>query len=359
MKVKYVVYAVMLIGLGVLVSYRIISNKNQGGKTGKMPAGTGTAMRVDGVVVQPVRFANALSVSGTIDANEQVSLRSQVSGTVVGLYFEEGSAVRKGQPLLQIDNAELKAQLAQARTRQELSARNEERARRLLGTEAISQQDYDIALADFKALQSQTQLINAQLAKTTIRAPFAGTIGLRSISVGEFLSPETVIARLVNTHPLKITFSVPEKYAAQTKTGTKLTFTVSGSEKKHAATVYAIEPSIEAATRTVQLRARAENPDGELRPGAFANVELPVSTIENALFVPTEAIVPVQNGKKVFVARNGKATEVKVETSTRRQKDILVTAGLQAGDTVLTTGVMSLKAETPVNVTVVGKQPVR
>lgn len=335
----------------MLVGYRIVKNKKSKENIAERK-NAASALVVNAVVVKPERFANSLSISGTIEANEEIALRSQTSGIVTALYFEEGSVARQGQSLLQIDNSELKAQLSQAQTRQNLSAQNERRASQLLEKEGISQQDYDIALADSKALQAQTQLIRAQLAKTTVKAPFTGTIGLRAISVGEYVSPDIVIANLVNTNPLKLTFSVPEKYAAQIKNNVKLTFTVSGSEKKYVATVYAIEPSIEAATRTMQLRARAENSAGELRPGAFANISLPLSVIEKALLVPTEAVVPVQNGKKVFVVRNGKAQEVKVETATRREKDILITSGLQAGDTVLTTGVMSLKPATPVKVVV-------
>jgi membrane fusion protein, multidrug efflux system len=353
MKLKYLIYATLVIGLSAMVGYRIVKNKNREGTEGKGGPGkgnAGSAVRVNGVVVQPQRFANSVFISGTLDANEQVSLRSQVSGVVTNLYFKEGSVAKKGQPLIQIDNSELKAQLSQAETRQNLAAENLKRATQLLEKGAISKQEFDIVSADLKSLQAQTQLIRAQIAKTTIRAPFNGTIGLRAISEGEYLSPETVVARLVNTHPLKLTFSVPEKYASQLKVNTNLTFTVSGSDQKYKARVYAIEPSIEATTRTLQLRAQVPNPDGELRPGAFANVELPLSIIEDALLVPTEAVVPVQNGKKVFVKQQGKAKEVMVETSTRREKDILITSGLQVGDTVLTTGVMSLRSGTPVTV---------
>ncbi|MES2730906.1 MAG: efflux RND transporter periplasmic adaptor subunit [Bacteroidota bacterium] len=360
MKVKHIVYIILIIGLGTLVGYRILTNKSKADSAGKNGSGKETAgkggssspLRVNGVVLKPQRFANSIAVSGSIEANEQVMIRSQVAGLVRGIYFQEGSKVSKGKVLLQIDNAELEAQLAQALTRQKLAAENTKRAELLVKKGGISQQEYDIVRADLETLQAQTQLIRAQLDKTTIRAPFDGTIGLRTISDGEYLSPTTVVAKLVNTNPVKLTFSIPEKYANLVKNNTTLSFTLSESEKKYTAVVYAMEPSIEATTRTLQLRARADNPNGELIPGAFATVELPLTVIEDALLVPTEAIVPIQNGKKVFVVENGQAKEVKVETSTRRDKDILVTTGLQAGDTVLTTGVMALKPQTPVKVTI-------
>src|SRR5690606_14790808 len=157
---------------------------------------------------------------------------------------------------------ELRAQLIQAQSRQNLAAENERRAQLLLKKEAISQEEYEVAQADLKALQAQTQLIRAQLDKTTVKAPFSGRIGLRSVSQGEYLTPQTIVTNLVNSDPVKITFSVPEKYSGQVKVNTELTFTVSGSDKKFSAKVYAIEPRIDAATRTLQLRAKAANPDG-------------------------------------------------------------------------------------------------
>lgn len=358
MKIKYFVFALLLIGIGSLVFYRISKNKEvnaAGNGRGPGGKGGGMAMRVDGVVLQPQEFANTLSVSGSIEANEQVAVRGQVSGLVRSISFQEGSPVKKGQVLVKIDDTELRAQLSEARTRQSLAAENERRASLLLEKEAISREEYDLARAELQATQAQTQLVRAQLAKTSVVAPFSGRIGLRNISEGEYLVPTTIVANLVSTDPVKLTFSVPEKYASQVQTGTRLTFTVAGSGQKNFATVYAIEPAIEATTRTLQLRARAANPKGNLLPGSFADIELPLTTIPDALLVPTQAIIPVQNGKKVFVARGGKAQEVMVETATRTAKDLLITSGLKAGDTVLTTGIMTLKADTPVKVRIVQK----
>jgi membrane fusion protein, multidrug efflux system len=365
MKIRYLVYALLIFGFGFLVVYRISANKRiaesgggpGGGRGGAGGGGKGgPAMRVNGVVVQPQEFANALTVNGTIDANEQVELRGQVSGLVRSISFKEGSAVKKGQVLVKVDDTELRAQLSQAQTRQNLAAENARRAGLLLEKEAISREEYDVARAELKSAQAQIQLVQAQLAKTTIRAPFAGRVGLRAISEGAYLSPETVIANLVNTDPVKITFSVPEKYATQVKINTPLTFTIAGSNTKYKAVVYAIEPGINASTRTLQLRARAANPNGELLPGSFANVLLPLSVIPDALLVPTEAVIPVQNGKKVFVSQNGKAKETIIETGTRTESDLLVTSGLNPGDTVLTTGIMTLKDGAPVKVKIAKEQ---
>ncbi|HEX9979012.1 MAG TPA: efflux RND transporter periplasmic adaptor subunit [Flavobacterium sp.] len=352
MKIKHIVYALLIIGLGAFIFYRISENKSGendakekgGGEMNKKPS------VISGIVLQPREFADNLALSGSIEANEQVDIRSEVSGVVESINFSEGSTVSKGQVLFRVNDTELRAQLAQAKTRQNLASENERRANLLLQKEAISREEYDIASADFKTAQAQTQLINAQLSKTSIRAPFSGKIGLRSISRGTYVTPETVVAKLVNMNQVKITFSIPEKYAAQMKTGNALSFTTAGSREEFKARIYAIEPEVEIETRTLRLRAIAENPEGKLLPGTFANVILPLDRISDALLVPTEALIPIQNGKKIFISENGKAKEVIVETGARTEKDILVTSGLKAGDTVLTTGVMTLKDGAPVKV---------
>ena len=349
MKIKYIVYAILILGSGSFIAYRITENKNTEGNSTEKSA-KNKAMTVSGMVVQLQTFDNNLSLSGSIEANEQVEIRSEVSGIVESINFKEGSFVSRGQLLFKVNDIELRAQLGQAKTKQGLAAENERRANLLLQKEAISQEEYDVARADFKSAQAQTQLINAQIAKTSIRAPFSGKIGLRSISPGTYVTPIVMVANLVNTGKLKITFSIPEKYAAQVKNNADLSFTVVGSAQKYNATVYAIEPSVATTTRTLQVRALADNKEGKLLPGTFANIELPLEIIKEAIVVPTEAIIPVQNGKKLFIARHGKAHEVMVETATRTDASILVLSGLKAGDTVLTSGVMSLKSDSKVKV---------
>lgn len=349
MKLKNIFYTLLIIGFVAFITYRIVENKSgDSGPKGK--DGKNKSMTVNGIVVKAQTFDNNLSLSGSIEANEQVDIRSEVSGIVEGIYFKEGSNVSKGQLLFKVNDLELRAQLAQAKTKEGLASENERRAKLLLQKEAISQEEYDIARADYKLAQAQIQLIQAQIAKTSVKAPFSGKIGLRSISPGTYITPSILVAKLVNIGKLKITFSVPEKYANQIRVNSNLSFTVTGSTQSYLAKVYAIEPEVQIATRTLQVRALAENRDGKLLPGTFANVELPLDIIKDAIVIPTEAIIPVQDGKKVFISNMGKAKEVMVETTTRTDASILVLSGLKVGDTVLTSGVMSLKEDTPVKV---------
>lgn len=349
MKIKHIVYTLLIIGFGAFIAYRITSNNAKNDKS-KDKDGKGKAMTVSGIVLKTETFDNNLSLSGSIEANEQVEIRSEISGIVEGIYFKEGSNVAKGQLLFKVNDVELRAQLQQAKTKQGLASENERRAKLLLAKEAISQEEYDVARADFKLAQSQVQLIDAQIAKTSVRAPFSGKIGLRSISPGTYITPSLLVAKLVNINQLKITFSIPEKYANQVKSNTNLSFTVAGSTEKYQAKVYAIEPEVEISTRTLQVRALAENKNGKLLPGTFANVELPLDIIKDAIVVPSESIIPIQDGKKVLISKNGKVKEIKVETATRTDASILVLSGLKAGDTLLTTGVMSLKEDDDVKV---------
>lgn len=351
MKIKNLIYTLLIIGFGSFIAYRISSNNAKSGAP-KDKSGKAKSVVVNGTVVKPETFDNNLSLSGSIEANEQVEIRSEVSGIVESINFEEGSNVSKGQVLFKVNDIELRAQLAQASTKEGLASENERRAQLLLKKEAISQEEYDMARADYKSAQAQTQFIRAQIGKTSVKAPFSGKIGLRSISPGTYITPSILVAKLVNIGKLKITFSIPEKYASKIKPNSNLSFTVSGSNEKYTAKIYAIEPEVEIATRTLQVRAITDNKDGKLLPGTFANVELPLDIIKNAIVIPTEAIVPIQNGKKVFIAVDGKAKEVKVETTTRTDASVLVLSGLNAGDTLITSGVMSLKNETPVKVNI-------
>jgi membrane fusion protein (multidrug efflux system) len=351
MKIKYILYTLLIVGFGTFITYRIVENKadsNTNMANGEKPK----AMRLSGIVVQPQTFDNNLSLSGSIEANEQVEIRSEVSGIVESINFQEGSNVNKGQLLFKVNDTELRAQLSQANTKESLASENERRAKLLLQKEAISQEEYDVARAEHASTKAQSQLIKAQIAKTAVRAPFSGRIGLRSISVGTYITPTVLVANLVNIGKLKITFSIPEKYVNEVNPNSTILFTVTGSSKKYTAKIYAIEPTIEIATRTLQVRAITDNRDGKLLPGTFANVELPLDVIKDAIVVPTQAVIPVQNGKKVFISDMGKAKEILVETATRTDASLLIISGLKAGDTVITTGVMSLKNDIPVKIIV-------
>jgi membrane fusion protein (multidrug efflux system) len=339
---------VLLIVIG-LVAYRLYSN-SENDKTTSGTTGRGKAT-VYGQIVTGREFSDYLSLTGTIEPNEVVELRAEVSGLIEEINFQEGTHVNAGQVLLRINDKELQAQLAQAETKNALAKENERRAKLLLEKEAISQEEYDVASADYRTTDSQVQLIKAQIDKTVLRAPFAGMIGLRKISKGGYITPTSDIAQLVNTSQLKVDFSVPEKYATKVKKGRPVSISVQNDTVLHAAYVYAIEPILEASTRTLRVRAMIDNSKENLIPGLFVNIVFPMDQLEDAILIPAEALIPVQNGKTVFVMKDGKAREILVESGARTNDDVLITKGLFIGDTVLTSGVMSLREGSSVNVT--------
>lgn len=301
------------------------------------------SLRVSVEEVTPARLVEELATSGTVRANEQIDLVSEVAGKVTEILFEEGRRVAKGQVLLRLDSSELNAELDQRRYRIELAEQREARQRELLAEGVISQDDYDRAQNQLNVLRAELALTNAQLEKTVLRAPFSGRIGLRQVSQGSYLSPLTVIATLQDLDPVKIDFTVPEQYAPRLAAGQEIEFTVKGNEGTLRGTIYAIEPGVDASTRSLTLRARSPNPDGRLLPGAFADVKLVVEDVPNALTVPSLAVIPELGGKKVFVLAEGKAEERRVETGIRTAERVQVTSGLEPGEQVITSAIQQLR----------------
>jgi len=309
-----------------------------------------SALKVDAVVVEPGSVEDKIYTTGTILANEEVELRSEISGKITEIYLQEGSSVEKDQLLLKINDSELQAQLTRAQYRLDLASEREERQRKLLEKGGISQQDYDATLNEVNVLKSEVALIKAQIDKTEIRAPFDGRIGLRYVSDGSYISPSTRIASLQNINPVKIDFSIPERYFSRVETGDEISFTVQGTDREFTGRIYAIEPRIDSQTRTLQIRAESPNEDGLLVPGAFADLELILETIDDALMIPTIALIPELQGQKVFLYRNGTVGEQSVSTGIRTEERVQITSGLQPGDTVLTTGLLQVRTGMPVTI---------
>ncbi|MBK6641086.1 MAG: efflux RND transporter periplasmic adaptor subunit [Bacteroidetes bacterium] len=216
----------------------------------------------------------------------------------------------------------------------------------------ISKEEFEELQNTLDANKADVKFLKAQIEKTEIRAPFDGVIGLRTVSEGSYVSTDKVIATLQQINPVKIDFSLPEKYSSRIKSGGSISFTVEGNKETFKGTIYAIEPKIEAATRTVNIRARCDNSDASLLPGSFAKIQLVLDKTDKALMIPTQAVIPVLKGKKVFVTQNGIAVSRMIDTGVRTESQIEVSEGLMAGDTVLVTGIMQLRDSVPVKVSI-------
>ncbi len=310
---------------------------------GQTPGGRGGMLSVDALIIKPAPLDNKLNVTGSVLPNESLELKSEMPGKIISIFFKEGKQVRKGDTLIQMNADEIEAQLEKQKYNRKLNEDNEFRQRKLLEKDAISQEEYDNAQNRLNTTVADIRLLETQLDKSKIQAPFDGVIGLRFVSEGAYISPSTTIATLYNISPAKIEFAVPGRYSTQVAAGKKIRFTIESDLQIYEGEVYAIEPRIDPATRTLKMRALAENKGGNLLPGQFVKVELILESVSDAILVPTEAVIPEQAGKKVFIADNGKAKEVFIETGIRTANSLEVLSGLKANDTLLITGILQLR----------------
>lgn len=308
-----------------------------------------SALSVEGMVVQTDKVDDKIFSTGTLLPNEEVELRPETSGRIIGIYFDEGSRVKKGQLLAKIDDSELEAQLKKLQVQKELAQSEESRQKQLLEINAVSQEEYDIALNQLSTIEAEISLIRTQIKKTNISSPFTGMIGLRNISQGGYVSPSSLIALMQQIDPVKLEFSVPEQYISEIKEGTSVSFIVTGLDEVYTAKVYAVDSRIDVNTRTVRVRARSSNPGNILKPGAFAKVEVVLKTYEDAILVPSEAIVTELEGQKIYIAKDGKAKSQKVKTGIRTERAVQIIEGLAPQDTVVLTGLMSIREGVSLN----------
>ncbi len=280
--------------------------------------------------------------------DEEVDLSFETSGKIVQINFTEGTRVKKGDLLAKVNDLPLQAQLEKLEAQLRMAEAKEFRQRSLLNKDAISQESYDQVQTDVQTIKADINLIKANISQTELRAPFDGIIGLRYVSEGSFTTMSTKIARLTKISPLKMEFAISQKYASEIKIGYPITFTIEGFSKTFNASVYAIEPKIDLETRTIVLRAMYQNKNEELKPGISAGITLELSNIDNAVAIPTEALIPEMEGVKVFIYKNGKAQSVRVNLGLRTEALVQITEGLNFGDTLITSGIMQLRQNLPI-----------
>lgn len=330
---------VLLIGSALITSCD--SNKKSEAAPAKKGGKAGPA-KAQGFVVAPTAITNDIDVPGSIIPLETVSLQPEIGGVVTKIFFQEGGKVSSGNLLVKLKDDDLQAQMRKLEVQLNIARKTEERQRSLLAIQGISQQEYDLSLLNAKSLEADIAILKANIAKTEIRAPFSGTVGLRNVSIGAYVTPATIITVLRQTQSPTLLFTVPERYSAALKTGALVQFTVDGSSEHFGAQIIASENSVTEDTRSLRLKAKINNGVG-LLPGTFARVKLSLGKNSQALMVPSQAIIPQARGKKVMVCRAGVATLESVTTGLRDSATVEITSGLKAGDTILISGLMSIK----------------
>lgn len=352
MKTKYIIYTLLALLVAFLIYNKFFSKKAK--QTSAATAGKGKRkngpVSVNIMVVKDTAVNNQIDITGTIDANERVSLISQTAGNITGIYFTEGTRVKKGQLLVKVYNQDLQASLQQLDAQMILARDINNRNKILLQKEAVSKEEYETSLSSLNSLKAQADVIRAQISRTEIRAPFSGVIGLRNVSPGGYLSPATPIATLVNIDPAKLTFSVPERYLPIINKGSKVSFTIESSRKSFNATVYAIEPELDANSRTITVRAKAPNPENLLTAGSFAKINLTLDQIPKTIMVPTECVIPDLKSSKIYLYKNGIAVAQNVKTDLRTDTKIQVIDGLKAGDSIVVSGLIQIRPKSPLKI---------
>ncbi len=304
------------------------------------PPASKKIIQVEGRIVKTTPVSNIIKVSGNIMSNEEVNLQSQIAGVVTDVNFIEGAHIKKGDLLIKIDDAQYQAQLQKDQVAKNLDQVTVDRTKKLLDINGVSQQDYDIALNNLNTVIADMKLIEVSIGYCSIRAPFDGVIGLKNVSPGSYINTGTVIADIEQLSPIKIDFYVPEKYSGQLQKDDSIHFTVSGYEENFAGIIYAVDPKIEQTSGGMHVRALSPNKNGRLLPGQFANISIMLSHVDNAIMIPTEAVIPKVIGQNIYVYKKGVAVSKPIELGIRTDSTVEVTKGLNPGDTIITRGSM-------------------
>lgn len=352
--VKWSLVGIIIAGLGVLAYRTFVPRENAElirPEKGSMKRDKTLSVRV--AVLQPKSLRDVIDVSGSLLPDEEVNLSFETAGKITAIHFREGAHVAEGQLLAKINDAPLQAQLRKLTAQLKLMQDRLYRQRALLAKEAVSKEAFQEAEANLSALHAEMDMVRAEIARTELRAPFSGVVGLRQVSVGAYATTATTIATLTKTSPLKLEFSVPERYAGMLKPGSSLTFTVEGDLTPRFAKVYATNSQVDVDTRTFTVRATYPNAGGSLVPGRYVSINLTAREYPNTLAVPSTAVISEMGVDKVFLCKNGKALPVEIKKGLRTEAEVQVLKGLVPGDTVIVSGTMQLR--TGQKVKVVGK----
>lgn len=360
---KHLVAIVAALGLLALGGYAYFANQSassspqspagppSGGKPGGGPPG-GFAVGVETVKVAASGFQDEVAAVGSLKSNESVVLRPEIAGRIAAIHLREGLPAAKGAVLVALDAATQAAELRQAEANLALSQANFKRTEDLYQKKFVAERARDEAGANLKVLEAAVSLAQAKLQKTQIRAPFAGTVGIRNVSVGDYVKEGQELINIEDIGSLKVDFRLPESYLSRLQKGQAVELSADAMPgQTFKGVLDAIDPLLDASGRAISLRARLANPELKLRPGMFVRVRLAFGGERQGLALPEEALVPAGNDNFVFKVAEGKAQRVKVKIGQRRGATVEIVEGLKAGDEVVTAGQLKLRDGVPVKAT--------
>ncbi|MEC5143024.1 efflux RND transporter periplasmic adaptor subunit [Chitinophaga sp. 212800010-3] len=339
----------ILLPLAVSASLLAACSNGKSASKKAAEAAPSPALPVDIVLAKEETLNQLESITGTTVSFREVMIRSEVSQRILQVGFHDGTQVAEGQLLYKLNDAELQARLKQLSAELELAGLNERRLADLLKTEAVKQQEYDEVATKLNMLQAQKELLQAELAKTAIHAPFAGRIGISQLVAGAYVTPNAELVSLQDLGQIKINFAVPEKYLPLIGTGNQVAFTTGLSQEKHSATIKATEPGVNADNRSILVQAVAANPGGKLKAGLSARIFFSTADPDaKGITVPTEALIPGGQGYAVFVLKGGIAKMSPVAIGSRTESHAVITSGLQDGDSIIVSNILRLGDGAPV-----------
>lgn len=336
----------------------------QAESAGKGPGGPGgpgngpPAMPVEAAAARIDTVIDAISATGQIEALQSIDLRPDVEGRLVQILVREGTPVGKGTPLFKIDDAELKAQVAQLTAERDLARQSLTRTRDLLQQKASSQSELEQAEATMRSTEAQLDRLKVRLDRTLVRAPFAGVVGQRSVSLGDYITTDTRLVTLQTVSPQRASFQVPERYAEQLKVGQQVSFRVAALPgRQFTGHVDFVDPVVQLPGRTIMVKARVPNPRRELQSGMFIEVRLATDVRPKAVIIPEDAVLPLQGSNFVWVVADGKATRRQVELGVRTPGFVEVKSGVESAEQVVVGGQERLAEGAPVAAQLVDRRP--
>lgn len=333
-------HLLLLSSLFIIIMQACASKASE--KEAPVAAAAPSGVPADGHVVRPSSFSDDLQITGSLVANQEVSIVSELPRKVVRVHVKEGNVVSEGALLFQLDDADLQAQLERLRQQEKLAALNEARLKDLIEHDAAVQQDYDQAITNLKVLEAEIRQLQVTIGKTRIRAPFNGRIGIIHAYPGALVSANTVLTNIVDDSRIKVEFAVPEKYAHLIPLNKDQVFTVASDTAQYHATIIAKEATMNEQTRTLLVRGITPNVQRRLVPGQSARLNLALRTADNALKIPSQALMPSSDGYAVYVTRNRTVQITPVQIGQRGAHDVQILKGLSAGDTVITSNLLRL-----------------
>lgn len=339
---KGVIFLVFTVVVLLLLKYFFFPG-GEAEQSGPAPGGPPPPVSVEGYVVEYQTLDNTLQVTGTVLPNEVVDLRPEIGGKIEMMNIDEGQQVSKGALLVKLNDRDLQAQLRKVKAQFKLSQSRQLRLAELLRVQGVSQQEYDEAVNQTDALSADIEVLMVQIQRTEIHAPFSGVLGLRNCSVGSYVTPNDIIVGIRQLDPIKIEFSVPGRYAGMIKAGQEIDFFLEEDNVVRNAKVYAFESGMNESTRMLKVKALSPNPNNSIKSGSFVKVSMILQKMDDAIMLPTQAIIPVLKGQQVFLSKMGKAEPLMIETGIREEKQIQITKGLVPGDTVIVSGVMGVR----------------